>query len=230
MILGDPSASPPVLPTDNLMVESVAPRMGMHPLITGGAIQPPTAAQGANVINGHEWYPPRDTDLQYACIFPLAMPRDCVKECTDTATMMPCSCGSSATCTAQGACKPAGGGNACDCCDFTYSDISTCQDAMMMPCTCGSGGTCGPKPVTLTLNNDIKNPLCQAPGSTTTDAKKRFAKAYPGIRILQVLQGLGSQAVVGSICPAQLSDPSALDYGYRPMVPPLMAKLAKIVM
>src|SRR5262249_19227063 len=47
VILGDPGASPPVLPTDPLMIESTAPRSGSHPLIASGAAQPPTATQGS---------------------------------------------------------------------------------------------------------------------------------------------------------------------------------------
>ena len=41
-------------------------------------------------------------------------------------------------------------------------------------------------------------------------------KAYPGTKHLAIARGLGSQGIVGSICPAQLMDASALDYGYRP--------------
>jgi len=65
-----------VPPTDPLMVESVEPRTGANP-ITGDALAPPGAGLFANPINGHEYSIPDRDDLQYACIFPLAQPRDC---------------------------------------------------------------------------------------------------------------------------------------------------------
>jgi hypothetical protein len=74
MILGDPTASPPVAPTDPLMIESVLPRTGTHPL-TDEALAPPSAGYLENSINGHEWN--AEDDLQFACIMPLIEPRDC---------------------------------------------------------------------------------------------------------------------------------------------------------
>ena len=75
-ILGQPTASPPVPPTDPFMVESVAPREGINPR-TGIAISPPVPGPGGNTINGHEYRIEANSDLQYACIFPLATPREC---------------------------------------------------------------------------------------------------------------------------------------------------------
>lgn len=68
VIVGDPSTSPPVPPGDPLMRESIAPR---------AELEPPTADRLANPINGHEWTNSNGDDLQYACIYPLAEPRDC---------------------------------------------------------------------------------------------------------------------------------------------------------
>jgi hypothetical protein len=59
------------------------------------------------------------------------------------------------------------------------------------------------------------NPLCDG----TTQLR---AKAYPGLRELAVTRGLGAQGVAASICPAQLDDPSAADYGHRPMIESLL--------
>jgi hypothetical protein len=57
------------------------------------------------------------------------------------------------------------------------------------------------------------NPLCQAPnGSFGT--MQYFAKAYPAIRELRVLEAIGPQAVVGSVCAAQVSDPTSQDWGF----------------
>jgi hypothetical protein len=77
-ILGDPSKK--ALPSDPLMRESRKPRTGNVPStaqdLAGLDAQSPTA----NLINGHEWDTSKSAagDLQYACIFPLPMPKvDC---------------------------------------------------------------------------------------------------------------------------------------------------------
>ncbi len=75
-ILGQPDASPPVAPSDPFMVESVAPRSGVNPR-TQIAISPPVPGPGGNPINGHEYRIDANSDLQYACIYPLATHRDC---------------------------------------------------------------------------------------------------------------------------------------------------------
>jgi hypothetical protein len=51
------------------------------------------------------------------------------------------------------------------------------------------------------------------------------AKGYPGTRHLQVLQGLGNQGMVSSICAAQMTTPSAADYGYRPVVSSVVERM-----
>ncbi|MBW2524053.1 MAG: hypothetical protein JRI23_07755 [Deltaproteobacteria bacterium] len=98
MILGDPTCyvTDPdnCLPDDPLMIESVEPRTGTHP-ITGDPIAAPTAGYMANSINGHEWSAPlldKRDDLQYACIFPLAGARDCGPGSTEIA----CDCSDAA--------------------------------------------------------------------------------------------------------------------------------------
>jgi hypothetical protein len=79
VILGDPSCyhrDASCLPTDPLMIESIAPRTGTNP-ITGAALAPPGAAFLANPINGHEHTINQKDDLQYACIMELPQSRDC---------------------------------------------------------------------------------------------------------------------------------------------------------
>jgi hypothetical protein len=71
-------------------------------------------------------------------------------------------------------------------------------------------------------NND--NPVCQAPGGAQTTTQY-FAKAYPGRRQLSVIQSLGAQGVVGSICPAQLDDPANATYAYQPTMQALAEAL-----
>ena len=60
------------------------------------------------------------------------------------------------------------------------------------------------------------SPLCEAGANGNTLQTK--AKAYPGVRQLRVLKGLGDQGVVGSICAGQIDNPSTPDYAYRPVV------------
>jgi hypothetical protein len=78
-------------------------------------------------------------------------------------------------------------------------------------------------------NND--NPLCE-PNPDDLDASglprrtlQVRAKAYPGLRELAVLKGLGAQGIVGSVCPRQLTNPDAPDYGYRPAIGALVDRL-----
>jgi hypothetical protein len=58
------------------------------------------------------------------------------------------------------------------------------------------------------------SPLC-SPGDR---AKQTKGKAYPTIRELTVVKDLGERGIAASLCPIQLSSPSADDYGYRPAV------------
>lgn len=63
------------------------------------------------------------------------------------------------------------------------------------------------------------NPLCTSVGVQTR------AKAYPGIRHLQLTRALGTQGVVASVCPATLENPTAADYGYRPAIGAIVDRL-----
>ena len=122
----------------------------------------------ADAINGHEWdtsklSPAPNSDLQYACVFPLMTPRAC------------------------------GGPDDCDC----------------------------SAPISGTIA-DLKNPLCQDLGTNQYSTNQSRAKAYPGIRELQVLEGLGDQAIVASICPANVTDDKRSDYGFRPAIAALL--------
>jgi hypothetical protein len=69
------------------------------------------------------------------------------------------------------------------------------------------------------------NPLCQNAAGAYTTTQVR-AKGYPGTRHLQVLQGMGDQGIVASICPSKVTgnknDP---DYGYNPAVNALVDRL-----
>ena len=77
MLLGEPSASPPVPPGDPFMRVSVAPRSGMNPITRDPIVPPSSSDPTASPINGHEQNVPNGNDLQYACTFPLTTPRAC---------------------------------------------------------------------------------------------------------------------------------------------------------
>jgi hypothetical protein len=61
-------------------------------------------------------------------------------------------------------------------------------------------------------------PVCSPnPNDGGKPTLQTAARAYPGTRQLEVLHGLGAQAVVGSVCPAQLSNTFAPDFAYAPV-------------
>jgi hypothetical protein len=155
-LVGSASASPPLPPTNPFMVESTAARPGI---------------ENDNPINGREYStapsfaPDTPDDLQYACIFPLAEPRDCAA-----------------------------------------------LDPGLAACDCYAG------------NND--RPLCEKPPALSNPGTTQFfAKAYPGLRQLEVLRGHGDNASLGSICARNVSDPSRSDFGYRPAMAALLERM-----
>jgi hypothetical protein len=67
--------------------------------------------------------------------------------------------------------------------------------------------------------NPKDSPLCSPnPNDSMKNTLQTSAKAYPGIKHLAIARGMGAQGVVGSICPAQITDRSKPDFGYRPAV------------
>ena len=160
-ILGDPGNG--IAPDDPLMIESVEPRTGVNP-VTGDALAPPDATSAtANPINGHEFIEQELRDeLQYACVFELPTPRDCL-----TAT------------------------GHCDC----YTEDLPPQ-----------------------------KPICQDASGAYGTTQYR-AKAYPAIRQLAVLKGIGDNAIVSSICARNVTDPTRQDFGYRPALGAILDRL-----
>jgi len=67
-------------------------------------------------------------------------------------------------------------------------------------------------------------PLCQPPAGGPAEPTQYFGKAYPGLRPLQVLRGIGDSAIVASICPKVLTD-GAPGYGYEPAVDAIFDRL-----
>ncbi len=159
------------MPEDPLMRESIMPRSGANPA-TGEALAPPESGFLANAINGHEWNVADNNSLQYACIYPLAAPKECISQDEDRQRRD------------LGEAVPS-----CECTD---------------------------------LGGDVyQNPVCQDT-SDSYGMTQRYARAFPGLRQLQVLHDVGPNALVASICPKELSNDDAPDYGYRPFVSSLM--------
>ncbi len=187
LILGEPAlyhTEASARPADPLMWESVGPRdntavpqappgplrywdppAAEHP-VTG---EPIGVSPSANSVNGHEYADgvgaqQYNNDLQYSCIFPLAVPRDC-----------------------SGSNPP-------------------------MRCAC--------------VEPDNDNPLCvESHGSGDFGQTQYWAEAYPPIRQLEVIEALGEQGVLTSICPAELGDPQSAIYGYRAVVSAIIEPL-----
>ncbi len=91
-----------------------------------------------------------------------------------------------------------------------------CVFDLLAPRDCSAPGVNG-----CDCNAGNDNPLCDA----TTKTLQVRAKAYPGQRELGVLKGVGTQGVVASICPVQLTDTTKADYAYRPAVAALIARV-----
>jgi hypothetical protein len=74
------------------------------------------------------------------------------------------------------------------------------------------------------------SPVCQG-GSDTVDGTQVAAKAYPSLRELEVLRGLGDQGVVTSICAKNTTPDGSTStdpaYGFNPAVSALVARLAR---
>ena len=82
-------------------------------------------------------------------------------------------------------------------------------DPATQACDCYAGG------------ND--KPLCEEqPGQSIAGTTQFWGKAYPGTRQLEVLRGLGEQAVVGSICAPNTTAAEAADFSYRPSIAALV--------
>jgi hypothetical protein len=98
--------------------------------------------------------------------------------------------------------------------------LTTPVDCSSSPAECD----CGPE--TAAKNS----PLCQAPGGDGTfETNQYFAKAYPGVRHLEVARRVGDTAQVASICPRNTTTSSAEDYGYLPAMRALQARISALI-
>lgn len=97
-------------------------------------------------------------------------------------------------------------------CTFPLTTPRNCSDPSLTACDCNDP------------NND--NPLC-APDPNNNGARTMqvAAKAYPSPRTMRVVEGVGNQGILTSICPAQVDDASRADYAYRPVVRALVERM-----
>ena len=100
-------------------------------------------------------------------------------------------------------------------CTFELSPVKVCTEATDCDCFVPAGGNAAA----------AKNSLCQERTTGAYSTTQSGAKAYPGLRQLEVLKGLGQQAIVGSICPANTRDKTKADYGYRPVIAAIVNRL-----
>jgi len=114
--------------------------------------------------------------------------------------------------------------------DLQYACIFPLQKSK--ECAVGDNACdCSPDKSTgmLTSVTAANSPLCQNGGKGAVSATQTSAKAYPGLRELQVLKDLGDNAIVASICP-KVSTPSGEagsdpNYGYNPAVGAIIERL-----
>jgi hypothetical protein len=102
-------------------------------------------------------------------------------------------------------------------CTFPLPTPRACDDSNALPCDCNDDEQ---------ANN---RSLCEYPDGPNTDGIQVRAKAHPGLRHLEVLKGIGDNAIVASICPKNVepapglqpvNDPS---YGYNPAVASILS-------
>jgi hypothetical protein len=83
---------------------------------------------------------------------------------------------------------------------------------------------CSDQTEDLSVVNAQKKPLCQGPNGYGTVQLR--AKAYPGLRHLDVLKRYGNNSIVASICPKVLDvDKDDANYGYNPAVNAIIDRL-----
>ncbi|MFT3775832.1 MAG: hypothetical protein QM820_61595 [Minicystis sp.] len=105
--------------------------------------------------------------------------------------------------------------------DLQYACVFNLKDQDVRDCSLNSNGCDCDEADT----NGSKNPLCQSTQDGSYSQMQRRAKGYPGLRQLAVLKGAGDQGIVASVCPVQVVNPSARDYGYSPAIGAIIDRL-----
>jgi hypothetical protein len=113
-----------------------------------------------------------------------------------------------------------------------FDDLQyACTFELLTPRTCTpeNSDTCD-----CNTDEQVNNrPLCEYPNGPNTQGIQRYAKAYPGLRHLEVLKGVGNNGIVASICPKYTAPAAGLrpetdpSYGYNPAVQSILEVFGK---
>ncbi len=110
--------------------------------------------------------------------------------------------------------------------DLQYACIFPLETPRDCSTVAGSGCDCN------TANDPgytDNNPLCQTAGGAYS-VVQNYAKAYPGLRQLEVLRDFGENSIVASICPKNATgDPNDPYYGYSPAVGAIVDRLKGVL-
>jgi hypothetical protein len=110
-------------------------------------------------------------------------------------------------------------------CIFPLAEPRDCAAAGTNACDCYSETL----PDQTVRNYAENNPLCWDAATSTYTSVQRYAKAYPGTRVIEVLKDVGVQGVLASICPKQSTEKTQQDYVYRPVIRALLLNVARQV-
>jgi hypothetical protein len=102
-----------------------------------------------------------------------------------------------------------------------------CTFALPTPIVCDAAAKSAGKACDCFDTDAVYNrPLCQPPTGGLPTTNQYFGKAYPGLRELMVLKGVGGHGIVASTCPKS-ADLQSDSYGYRPAMDALAGRVAK---
>ncbi|RYZ03566.1 MAG: hypothetical protein EOO73_27165 [Myxococcales bacterium] len=114
------------------------------------------------------------------------------------------------------------------------TDLQLACTFALDPQPCAADGRCDCRPPSeedpVNAPGDLasNSPLCQPPGGGPAEPTQYFGKAYPGLRPLEVLKGIGDAAIVASICP-KVQEKGQPGYGYEPAVDALVDRLRDVL-
>lgn len=96
-------------------------------------------------------------------------------------------------------------------CIFPLPEPRQCAGESDLSCDCTPGSE--------------DKPLCEVTPGATPGTVQHWAKAYPGLRELEVLRGFGENSIVASICARNVQDLERRDFGYRPAISSILERL-----
>jgi hypothetical protein len=97
-------------------------------------------------------------------------------------------------------------------CTFPLAKPRVCDPNLDVGCDCNPDDAA------------YNRPLCQPPAGGPAGTTQYYAKAYPGLRLLQVLKEFKDNAVIASACP-KVTDEASPAYGYIPAVDALVDRM-----